>query len=121
MGGEPRGEKHEDRIDQQDDRQTLEDCERTGDRRIGLEILKDEALDRIPADREIETIVDRETITLENGDEIDDEEQRHCGAFVKRRGVAHDPVAEIVAPRQMRRRSISKIVDPCIKTADAPN
>ena len=62
MGLQPRGQKHEDGVEEQQDRENLEHGQRPEHGRIGLEEFPSEALHGVPADREIQPVVDHEAI-----------------------------------------------------------
>src|SRR6266702_8027849 len=87
----------------------MEEIERTEHGCIRLEEFPYEALQRIPADRQVEAVPEPEGIA---GDEALDQHHEHRGhgeGLVELHRMAGDAVAEIDAPRQVRGRAVGKV------------
>src|SRR3954462_6338161 len=88
-------------------------------RGVGFEKLPYEALRAVPADGEIESLVDPEPGAVQNTPPIDQRERRHRGAFVKLHAMARDAIAGIVRPGDPARGAVGEVVQAREEAADA--
>ena len=92
--------------------------ERTDQRAVGFDEFPDEALRAVETDREIESVVDHKAVVAAYAPDVDERERGHGGALVQLHRMAHDAVAEIVAPRQLGWRTVGQILESGEKAAD---
>src|SRR3954462_14340058 len=88
-------------------------------RGVGFEKLPYEALRAVPADGEIESLVDPEAVAVQNTPRIDQRERRHRSAFVKLHRMAQHAIAEIVRPGDPCWRAVGEVVQTREEAADA--
>src|SRR5690349_12087524 len=95
----------------QDQAQTdkMEEVERPDQRCIGLEELPGEALQGIPADREIEAVGQPEAVAGGKAPDQQDEHRGHGEGFVELHGMAWDAVAEVDGPGHRCRRAVGEV------------
>src|SRR5512139_631807 len=77
----------------------MEEVERPDHGCIRLEEFPDEALQRVPADGEIEAVGEPEAVARDEALDQHDEHRGHGERFVELHRMARDAVAEIDAPR----------------------
>src|SRR5215510_13851068 len=76
---------------------------------VRLEELPDEALQTVPADREINAVPEPERIAGPEALDQQQEHRQHGEGFVELHGMAGDAVAEIDAPGQAGRRAVGEV------------
>src|SRR5215470_10535621 len=109
---------HDDGIDDDGGGKEMKQGERADQRTVGLDELPREALCAVKADGEIEAVVDYEAVVAEDTPDVERREGDHGRALVELYRMAHDPVAEVVAPGQRGRRAVGEIVQPGKEAAD---
>src|SRR5882672_1397732 len=87
----------------------MEEVERADHGCIRLEEFPHEALQRVPADHEVEAVLEPEAIARDEALDQHDEHRGHGDRFVELHRMAMDAVAEIDAPRQVRGRAVGEI------------
>ena len=95
----------------QDEAEThqVEQVEGAGERCIGFEEFPDEALQAVPADREIEAVLQPEGVAGHETLDQHDEHRGHGERFVELHGVAWNAVAEIDGPGNTGRRAVGEV------------
>src|SRR5216683_7843887 len=87
----------------------MEEVERADHGCIRLEEFPHEALQRIPADREVKAVPEPEGVARPEALDQHDEHRGHGEGFVELYRMAMDAVAEIDAPRQVRGRAVGEV------------
>src|SRR3979411_2128182 len=87
----------------------MEEVERADHGCIRLEEFPYEALQRVPADREVKAVPEPEGVARPEALDQHDEHRGHGEGFVELHRVAMDAVAEIDAPRQRGRRAVGEV------------
>src|SRR5436190_6988448 len=117
FGGSSRRQ-HDGGINQDEERQQVEQREGADDRAIWLEKLPYEALQRIVEQRKVETICDDEMISVQDRADIEGREDGHRKTLVELHRMARHAVAEIMAPGQRGWRAIGEVVEASEVAAD---
>src|ERR1700722_3261541 len=87
----------------------MEEVERADHGCIWFEKFPHEALQRVPPDREVETVAEPEGIARPETQDQHDEHRRDGKGFVELPLVAGDSVTEVDAPRQCSRRAVGEV------------
>src|ERR1700730_10784903 len=99
----------------------MKEREGADERRGGLEEFPYEGLGSIKADRQLKTALDKGLIVAQEVVQVHGGEDRHRRALIELDRVAQNAVAEVVTPRQMRRRAVGEVVHARQIAADPAN
>src|SRR5580704_11459225 len=100
---------HDDSVQDQAQADHMEEVERADHGCIRFQEFPDEALQRIPADREVKAVPKPKAVARVKALDQHDEHRGHGDRFVELHRMAGDAVAEIDAPRQVRGRAVGEV------------